>query len=469
MNELKPLLPEIMMIVLAVGIFIAGALFKRKDFFPLISIAGVVAIAFLLPEYKGIAFDGMFISDGYSIFFKLIFMLNIFFTGLISANYSVIKKENYGEYYCLLLLASIGMMLMASAGDLIVLYSGLELMSLSTYVLAGFLRNDIRSNEAALKYFLLGTFASAMLLYGITIIYGLAGTTNLNAISLYLVKAGIAANPVMTVAVVLIVVPFAFKIAAAPFHMWAPDVYEGAPTSVTAFMSVGPKAAAFAAFGRVFYEALKSAEMDWTPALIAIAIITMATGNILALSQKNIKRMLAYSSIAHAGYMLLGIISGTQEGLSALTTYLLIYTFMNMGAFTVIIFLEKTDMDKNIRRDTELEDLEGLSKNHSFLALSMLIFMFSLTGIPPTAGFIGKMNIFMAAVHAGYTWLVVIAVVFSIVSAYYYLRLVVNMFMKESKAKEAVIAPPVSIRLAVMISVLMVLIIGILPSLVIGI
>lgn len=469
MNELRPLLPEIMMTILALSIFIAGALFKRKDFFPLISISGVVVIAFLLPEYKGTAFDGMFISDGYSIFFKLIFMLNIFFTSLISANYSVIKKENYGEYYCLLLLASIGMMLMASAGDLIVLYSGLELMSLSTYVLAGFLRNDIRSNEAALKYFLLGTFASAILLYGITIIYGLTGTTNLNAISLYLVKAGVAANPVTTVAVVLIVVPFAFKIAAAPFHMWVPDVYEGSPTSVTAFMSVGPKAAAFATFGRVFYEALKAAEMDWIPALIAIAIITMAVGNILALSQKNIKKMLAYSSIAHAGYMLLGIISGTQAGLSALTTYLLIYTFMNMGAFAVIIFLEKTEPDKDMRRDTELEDLEGLSKNHSLLALSMLIFMFSLTGIPPTAGFIAKMNIFMAAAQAGYTWLVVIAVVFSIVSAYYYLRLVVNMFMKESKLKKAVIAPPVSIRLAVMISVLIVLIVGVFPSLVIGI
>ena len=467
MNELMPLLPEIMMTILALGILIAGAFLKNKDIIPLLTIAAVTAIAFLLPGYRGTAFDGMFISDGYSIFFKIIFMLNVFFTGLISANYIQIKKANYGEYYCLILLASTGMMLMASAGDLIVLYAGLELMSLSTYVLAGFLRNDIRSNEAALKYFLLGTFASAILLYGTTIIYGLAGTTNLQAVSGYLTKTGLLSNPALTVAVVLIVVSFSFKIAAAPFHMWAPDVYEGAPTSVTAFMSVGPKAAAFAAFGRVLYEGLAAAVIDWAALLIVISIITMALGNILALAQKNIKRMLAYSSIAHAGYMLLGVIPGTQEGLNAVMSYLLIYTFMNMGAFAIIIFLEKTEESGN-RKDTELEDFAGFSVNHPILALSMLIFMFSLTGIPPTAGFIAKMNIFMAAVQAGYIWLVVIAVIFSIISAYYYLRLVVNMFMKKAPEMQVMLVPHASISLAVMISALAVCVIGIFPSLLIN-
>lgn len=469
MNELKPLLPEIMMIVLAVGIFIAGALSKKKEAFPFICIAGVIAVAFLLPGYKGTAFEGMFISDSYSVFFKMLFMLNIFFTCLISASYPVIKKDYLGEYYCLILLASIGMMLMASAGDLIVLYSGLELMSLSTYVLAGFLRNDISSNEAGLKYFLLGTFASAILLYGIAILYGVTGTTNLYGISSYLINTGFFENPVLSIGVILIAVSFSFKIAAAPFHMWAPDVYEGAPTSVTAFMSVGPKAAAFAAFGRVFYEGLKTSGIDWAAIFIVIAIITMAVGNILALSQKNIKRMLAYSSIAHAGYMLLGIIAGTQEGLNAVYVYLIIYTFMNMGAFAIIIFLEKTDPDLNIRTDTVLEDFDGLSKKYPLLAASMLVFMFSLTGIPPTAGFIGKFNIFMAAVHAGYTWLVVIAVIFSIISAYYYLRVVVNMFMKEPVFVTPQVLPRASLSVAIIIAVLMITILGIMPSLVLGI
>jgi NADH-quinone oxidoreductase subunit N len=254
------------------------------------------------------------------------------------------------------------------------------------------------------------------------------------------------------------VVAFSFKIAAAPFHMWAPDVYEGAPTSITAFMSVGPKAAGFAVIGRVFYIAFQNIQADWTPILIGVAILTMAVGNILALVQTNIKRMLAYSSIAHAGYMLIGIIPGTQESLSAMMVYMLIYAFMNIGAFAIVILLEKGD---------ELSDYEGLSKSHPLVAALMLVFMFSLTGIPPTAGFIGKFNLFMAAIKAGYTWLVVIAVIFSAISAYYYLRVVMNMYMKEMK-QEAAIAPSPSLGLAILITVLMVFVIGIMPSVVIG-
>lgn len=453
MRELGPLFPEILMTVLTLSVFLAGLAVKKKSIMAFLSIISAATIAYAIPISAGTAFNGMFISDGYGMFFKYIFMLTISLTALLSINYSAVDERHSGEYYSLVLLASIGMMLMASAGDLIVLYLGLELMSLSTYVLTGFLRNNLKSNEASLKYFLLGTFATAILLYGIAMIYGLTGTTNLKAVADYIIKNGIATNPVMLLAVISMAVAFSFKIAAAPFHMWAPDAYEGAPTPITAFMSIGPKAAAFAAFGRVFFDALGSARMDWGTILIAIAIITIVVGNMLALAQTNIKRMLAYSSIAHAGYMLLGIIPGTKEGMDAMMVYMLIYAFMNMGAFAVVILLEKE----------EIKSYEGIARKHPFISAAMLVFMFSLTGIPPTAGFIGKFNLFMAVINAGYTWLVVIAVIFSAISAYYYLRVVMNMYMKEM-AEEVAIALSPSLGLAILITVLMVFIIGIMPS-----
>ncbi len=251
----------------------------------------------------------MYIADGYSTFFKFIFFINVILTVLISIKYIAVERVNYGEYYSLILFSTIGMMIMASAADLIVLYLGLELMALSTYVLAGFIRQSVKSNEAALKYFLLGAFSSGFLLYGISIIYGLTGTTDIKAIAAFIQEKGLAGNLSLTLSAMMFTVAFGFKIAAAPFHMWAPDVYEGAPTSITAFMSVGPKAAGFAVIGRVFMVAFASIKVDWAPILIPIAILTMAVGNIVALSQTNIKRMLAYSSIAHAGYALLGIIT----------------------------------------------------------------------------------------------------------------------------------------------------------------
>ncbi len=347
---------------------------------------------------------------------------------------------------------------MASAGDIIVLYLGLELMALSVYVLAGFLRHDIKSNEAALKYFLLGAFASALLLYGTAMIYGLSGTTNLRGIARYLTTHGITTNPALMLSMILFISAFGFKIAAAPFHMWAPDVYEGAPTSVTAFMSVGPKAAGFAALGRIFFIAFAGLRVDWTAIFIPVAILTMAVGNILALSQTNIKRMLAYSSIAHAGYALIGIIVGGSEGLASMMNYLFIYAFMNIGAFTVVIML-RTEKCKG----DEISDYEGLAKAHPLAAALMLIFMFSLTGIPPTAGFIGKFYLFMAAVNAGYTWLAIIAVIFSAISAYFYLRIVIYMYMRDPRA-ELNLSTSKATRLTLAVTGLAVLFIGILPS-----
>ncbi len=455
--DLSPLMPEIIVSSAAMLLLILELVLKNKGALALVGVIAAAATLFVLPASYGETFGGMFISDSYSMYFKLIFLINFILTVLISLKYIQRQKAEYGEYYSLLLFATAGMMIMASAKDFIVLYLGLELMALSTYILAGIKRHDIKSNEAALKYFLLGAFSSAILLYGISLIYGLTATTDLYKIAAQLKQT--ETSTALLLSMLLIAVSFCFKIAAVPFHMWAPDVYEGAPTSITAFMSVGPKAAGFAVIGRVFYVAFQNVQPDWTAVLIGVAILTMAAGNILALVQTNIKRMLAYSSIAHAGYMLLGIITGTLKGRQAMMTYMLIYAFMNMGAFAVVIMLDKGE---------EIKDYNGLAKSSPLVAALMLVFMFSLTGIPPTAGFIGKFNIFMAAINAGYTWLVVIAVIFSAISASYYLRVVMNMYMKEATGGEAVIHTSASLGLALFISVVMVFAIGIIPSIVIG-
>ncbi|MBN2655065.1 MAG: NADH-quinone oxidoreductase subunit N [Nitrospirae bacterium] len=453
--DLTPAMPEVIMTSAAVLLLMLDLCFKNKA---LLALAGVItagAVLYFLPVSMGETFGGMFISDRYSLYFKFIFMVNLILTILISIKYFQKQDEETGEHFSLLLFATSGMMIMASAKDLIVLYLGLELMALSTYVMAGLRRQNIKSNEAALKYFLLGAFSSALLLYGISLLYGMTTTTDIYAIADHINEIG--STHAFTAAMVLIISAFAFKIAAVPFHMWAPDVYEGAPSPVTAFMSVGPKAAGFAVMGRVLFVAFSEVQADWTAILIGISIATMAAGNILALVQTNIKRMLAYSSVAHAGYALIGIIAGTDEGLNAMMAYMMIYAFMNIGAFAIVILMNK---------GKEISDYEGLSKERPVAALLMLIFMFSLTGIPPTAGFIGKFNIFLAAVEAGYAWLVIIAVIFSAMSAYYYLRVVRNMYMREAKAP-VIITRSLTLDFALLITAVMVVLIGILPSIIV--
>ncbi len=458
MPDLRPIIPEIIMSLVACTL-LSVELFakdKTKDWLGYLAIGASIAVFYAIPQSQGSTFGGMFISDGYSSYFKFIFLINLILTVLISFKYLQREEAEYGEYYSLLMFATLGMMLMASSADLLLLYLGLELMALSTYILAGIKRHDIKSNEAAMKYFLLGAFSSAILLFGISLLYGLTTTTNIYEIAKHLKETEVTLTLLM--AMTMVICAFAFKIAAAPFHMWAPDVYQGAPTSITAFFSVGPKAAGFAIIGRVFYIAFGTLQLDWTAILIGLAIFTMAVGNILAIVQTNIKRMLAYSSIAHAGYALLGVIAGTQEGLNALMTYLLIYAFMNIGAFAIVIILEKGE---------SIKDYNGLSKSHPIIAFLMLVFMFSLTGIPPTAGFIAKFNIFMAAINSGYTWVVVIAVFFSAVSAYYYMRIVMNMYMKPME-EVAKIYPTLANSIALFISVIMIFVIGVMPSVVIG-
>jgi NADH-quinone oxidoreductase subunit N len=457
--NLEPVMPELFMTVLALVLLLADLfLFKKKGVLAALSILGVGVVAFTLIGSSGSTFGGMFISDGYSSFFKIIFFINLILSVLISIKYIGIERVNFGEYYSLIVLSTLGMMVMASAADLIVLYLGLELMALSTYILAGFIRHDIKSNEAALKYFLLGAFSSAFLLYGISLIYGLTGTTDIRAIASYITEKGLVGNPALSLSMTLFAVAFGFKIAAVPFHMWAPDAYEGAPTSITAFMSVGPKAAGFAVLGRVLMIAFATLKFEWILILIPLSILSMAVGNIVALAQTNIKRMLAYSSIAHAGYALIGIIAANRDGLASMMNYLMIYAFMNMGAFAVIIMLRTEGFKGNT-----ITDYEGLAKTHPFLSALMLIFMFSLTGIPPTAGFIGKLYVFMSAINAGYTWLVLVAVVFSVISAYFYLRIVMYMYMREPKVEVAT-SKSGTLGVALGVTAVMVLAIGVYPS-----
>ena len=370
-------------------------------------------------------FSGLYALDAYGTFWKLLLLVVGALVILLAKAHLKFEGIDLPEFYALILLSLAGMMVMVSGTDLLVIYLGLELTSISFYILTGFKRFERRSMEAAAKYFILGSFSSGILLYGISLLYGRTGSTRLNA-----VKAGIAAlpadDPILLLAIALLVVGFGFKVAAVPFHMWTPDVYEGAPTSVTAYLATASKAASFAAFMRVFLDALGGLTADWQILLAVIAVATIILGNVVAITQNNIKRMLAYSSIAHAGYALIGLVVADAVGAAAVLLYLALYAFMTVGAFTVVAMLRKGGLEGD-----DISDYAGLSKRNPWAAFLMLLFMISLTGIPPTAGFIGKFYIFMAAVGAHMTWLAVLAVIFAAVSAYFYLRVVMVMYMRE--------------------------------------
>jgi NADH-quinone oxidoreductase subunit N len=337
-----------------------------------------------------------------------------------------------GEYYALLLFSTGGMMLMAGAVDMVVVFLGLEIMSIALYILAAFNRQRMASGEAGMKYFILGAFASSFFLYGVALVYGATGSTNLNQIGLWLAASESSLkDPLILVGMGLLLVGFAFKVSAVPFQWWTPDVYHGAPTSVTAFMSVGAKAAGFAALVRLLMVAFGGVyAVDWQLAVAILAVLTMTAGNIAALAQKDVKRMLAYSSIAHAGYILVGVAAGTPNGVKAVVFYLLAYSFMNIGAFAVVTVLER-----RTAIGTSFSDYAGLATRKPLLALVMLFFMFSLTGIPPFIGFWGKLYVFRAAVEANLTWLAIIGMLNSAVSAFYYLGVVVQMYMRPVSAE----------------------------------
>src|SRR5581483_9059253 len=385
---------------------------------------------------------GLLAVDRFALFFKIVFLVAAAITVLMSVRYLEVEGASPGEYYFLILCATLGMMIMAGGIDLITIFIGLETMAVSFYILAGFIKPNQRSNEAAVKYFLLGAFSLGILLYGMSLMYGFSGTTNLRVMATAF--AGQEHDPRLVLAVILVVAGVGFKIAAVPFHMWAPDVYEGAPTPVTAFLSVGSKAASFAMLLRIFIEGLPAMSEDWRLLFYVLSIVTMTVGNFAALTQTNLKRMLAYSSIAHAGYLLIGIVAGTQRGVTATLIYLLIYAFMQLGAFAVIVLLRRQDVVGD-----ELKDFSGLHFRNPFAAFAMLIFMLSLGGIPPTAGFMGKFWLFGAAIDAGYIWLAVIGVLNSAVSLYYYVRIVVFMYlMPPTAGSEAKPGPALSVALA---------------------
>src|SRR5215471_12084911 len=463
-----------------------------------VSLAGTgFALISLWIMYSGIASKGasrtaffdMIVLDSYAVVFKSMFLIGAALSILLSIKYLDVEGEQRGEYYALILFSVVGMMFMASGVDLLTLFISLELMAISVYILVGYFRRDRRSNEASMKYFLLGAFSSGVLLYGISMVYGLTGSTNLAAIATALPKvmtveviknAGntdtiIDQRYLLLMSMVLMAAGMFFKVAAVPFHMWAPDAYEGAPTSITAFMSVGVKAASFAMFGRLFLYGLPDLRgaiagdpangipglPGWAVLLGAISAITMVWGNLGAMTQNNTKRLLAYSSISHAGYTLRGIIAGNQTGYLGMVLYLLIYTVMNLGVFGCIIALRR----RGIIGD-RLEDLNGLMRKAPWLTVMMTIFLLSLGGIPPTAGFIGKFYLFAGLIETGNPWLVrlaILAVLMTAVSLYYYIRFIRAMYI-ESETETEPVKVATSLKAALGVAALLVILIGIYPQ-----
>ena len=454
--------PEIVVILAACCLLMVDLFIKKGQghVIAYLSVASVVAAAAVTLSLAGSpveAFSGMFVIDGFATFFKMVIYLATVLAILLSVSFLKVEDIEQGEYYILMLFALSGMMIMASAVDLLSIYLGMELMALSVYVLTGFMRRDLRSNEAALKYVVLGAVSSGILLYGISLTYGLTGTTQLAGVASALSQVD-GGDTALILALVFLVSGFAFKVAAFPFHMWAPDVYEGAPTPITAFMSVAPKAASFAVILRVFLDAFAGATEIWIIVIAVISILTLAIGSMVALVQTNIKRMLAYSSIAHAGFALLGLVAGGEDGIASVMLYVLIYVFMNLGMFGAVIVMRKGDFTGE-----NIADYTGLAKAHPGFALLMLIFLFSLAGIPPTAGFIAKFYIFLALIHSGYVVLAVIAVLFSAIAAFFYIRIVMLIYMKEPLGEFDLNLTPAS-RIALGICCAGTVVIGILPS-----
>ena len=462
--------PELVIFSTAMAVLLLGAFFPRISswFIAGISLLGVF-LAFvatvLLWGSSELAFSNMLALDNYGLFFNFIFLICTALTILASIDYfgKMSEPVEHPEYYGLLLFACVGMMFMAAGADLITIFLGLETMSIAIYILAGFVKNDLKGNEAAIKYLLLGAFSTGFLLYGIALIFGATGSTNLVAIYKHLSLSANVSFPMLLFGMALLIVGFGFKIASVPFHMWTPDVYEGAPTVVTAFMAAGVKAAAFAAFLRVFVFALPSLQPNWTAILWVLAILTMTIGNLAALLQENIKRMLAYSSIAHAGYIMIGMVAAKHAandiGTYSILYYLLAYTFMNMGAFIVVILYGRHAED-----NLNIGDYAGMGYKYPVLGVTMAIFMFSLAGIPPTAGFVGKFYVFAAAIKGGFIDLAIIGVINSVLSVYYYLRVTVMIYMREPAADMPNLKFSRTATLATTIAALATLILGIFPE-----
>jgi len=468
--ELLRILPEIILVLAATLIMVLAPLVKGREQNALgyVSLYGLVAaLAAALSGYfdPGPAFHQLILVDGFATYFRVL----VIFAGILTtlASYQYLRREDAdsGEYYALLLFSVSGQSLMAASNDLIMIFIGLEISSLASYVMAGFLRNRAQAIEAALKYFLLGSFATAFLLYGVAWIYGITGSTYLLTIRSVFERGAQTPGILLAgAAAALIFVGFAFKVAAWPFQSWAPDVYQGAPVPVAAFLSAGPKAAAFAVFVRVFVTALGPIGGRWEPLFWLSALATMLIGNFAALVQTNIKRLLAYSSIAHAGYVLVAMTAHSEIGTAAVMFYMAAYVLMNVGAFAVVAHVCGRQ-----ERFVELEDFAGLGERQPVSAALLTVFLLSLIGVPLTAGFFGKFYIFRAALQADLVWLTVLGLLASAVAAYYYLRIIVIMYMHQP-AESAAELPPLrgALGAAVWISAAGTLVLGIFPSLILN-
>ena len=497
--NLRLLMPELILSITGVVVMLFDAFTRKRGqrwTTASISLAGLAATGaatfWLWRDLQGAgehAFRDMIVLDSFRLSFTLVFLLVAALTILVSAIWVEWEGLPAGEFHTLLLFATVGMMLMASGNDLVMIFLGLEILSIATYVMAGFRKNDVRSNESSLKYFILGSFSSAFLLYGIALVYGAtahdtgtgvaAGTTNITAIS-ERINDGLY-PPLLFAGAAMLIIGFGFKIASAPFHVWTPDVYEGAPTPVTAFMAAGPKAAGFAAFMRVFlfafpFAAAATGDQNngaqlhdaWLNALWLLAVLTMTVGNVVALVQTNVKRMLAYSSIAHAGYALVGFVAAggavadsqqQHNAVAAVVFYLLAYAVMNLGAFAVVTLIARSG-----DRRTDVEDYRGIGFQSPALSLTLSLFLLSLLGVPLTAGFMGKVVVFSEALNQGRTWLVIIGVLNTAVSVYYYLRLIVVMFFRERTTDWRAPRIPASVALVLILTVFGVLFLGLFPG-----
>ncbi len=461
LGQISPIVTLVGFMLLAIVADLAIPIKRRSGVVAMIAVTGLsyslgTAVYRWLYAQGGSAYYGMATGDTFSLFFDILFAGLGILTVAISHSYLQKRGMREGEFHILMLASIIGMMVLASATSLVTVFLGLELFSIALYIASGFARNESRSQEAAAKYLLVGGFASAFVLYGMALVYGASGTTLIPGIAKQ-VATSAAGNPLLILGIVLMGVGFAFKVSAAPFHMWTPDVYQGAPIPVTAFMSVGTKAAAFAMIVRVFAGGLPHLAPEWQALLAFVAATSMVVGNLMAITQSSLKRLLAYSGVAQAGYVLIGVIAGGKAGLAAVLYYLFVYMFMNFGAFAVVTQLAGPDGDRD-----RLSDLGGLYRRNWPMAVLMSVFMLSLAGFPPTVGFFGKLFLFTAGVSAGYTWLVVLAVIMSVVSVYYYVRVLIPVWSATTRAEP--LRASISSTTAIALSGVLSLVLGLYPT-----
>jgi len=461
LQDIHGVLPEIVLlftafIILSLEIFVK----PQRKFMLVVGIIGYLLAVIMVLKNGGkewLLFQGMLTLSKYSTFFDLLY-LALGAAALVIAQGYLERKGGVlrGEYYGLILFATIGMMLMTRANDLIIVFLGLELLSLSLYILIGFLRHDVYSNEGGLKYLLLGAFTTGFFLFGIALVYGTTGTTNFKDIASAAISGNILSQTLFSLGIGLLLIGFAFKVAIVPFHMWSPDVYQGAPTTVTALLCTAPKAAGFGAMMKVFLVAFPQQGEFWINLFWILAVLTMTVGNISALVQSNIKRMLAFSSVSHAGYLLIGMLVLDGSSVSAVLFYLLVYSAMSLGAFGVVSLVEKGG------KGVGFDDYKGLASRHPWLSAVLALFMISLAGFPPTAGFVAKYALFTAAMAKGYIWLIVIAVLNTLVSVFYYVRVIVSMYMtKEETELSTFVLPNTTVVLAILATLIILL--GLVP------